>query len=152
MKKRYVVELTRKERQRLRQLVSSGKARARKLTHARILLKADSSPGGPNWPDSRIRRAVDVGTATIERVRKRFVEDGLEAALSRRKSNRLYPHKLDGDAEAHLIAIACSEAPQGYQRWTLQLLADRMVQLGHVESLSYETVRRTLKKTNLSPG
>jgi hypothetical protein len=152
MKKRYVVELTKKERQKLRQLVSSGKARARKLTHARILLKADSSLGGPNWPDSRISRAIDAGTATIERVRKRFVEDGLEAALSRRKPNRLYPHKLDGDAEAHLIAIACSEAPQGYQRWTLQLLADRMVQLGHVNSLSYETVRRTLKKTNLSIG
>ena len=152
MKKRYVVELTKKERQKLRQLVSSGKARARKLTHARILLKADSSPGGSNWPDSRISRAIDAGTATIERVRKRFVEDGLEAALSRRKPNRLYPHKLDGDAEAHLIAIACSEAPQGYQRWTLQLLADRMVQLGHVNSLSYETVRRTLKKTNLSLG
>lgn len=152
MKKLYVVELTRKERQRLRQLVSSGKATARKLTHARILLKADSSAGGPNWPDSRISQAVDTGTATIERVRKRFVEDGLEAALSRRKPNRIYPHKLDGDAEAHLIAIACSEAPQGYQRWTLQLLADRMVQLGHVDSLSYETVRRTLKKTNLSLG
>ena len=152
MKKQYVIELTKKERQRLHQLVSSGKTRARKLTHARILLKTDSSPGGPNWADSRISRAVDVGTATIERVRKRFVEDGLEAALSRRKPNRIYSRKLDGDADAHLIAIACSEAPQGYQRWTLQLLADRMVQLGHVDSLSYETVRRTLKKTNLSLG
>ena len=152
MKKKYIVELTEKERQTLQQLLSSGKAAARKLTHARILLKADSGPTGPNWPDAKISQALDVGTATIERVRKRFVEQGFEAALNSRKPNRHYNRKLDGDAEAHLIALVCSKAPQGYQRWTLQLLADRMVELGYVDSLSYETVRRTLKKTSLSLG
>lgn len=152
MKKRYIVELTGPEHQTLQQLVSSGKAAARKLTHARILLKADSSPAGPNWPDAKIGQALDVGTATIERVRKRFVEQGFEAALSSRKPNRQYKRKLDGDGEAHLIALACSEAPEGYQCWTLQLLADRMVELSYVDSLSYETVRRTLKKTHLSLG
>jgi transposase len=152
MKKKYIVELTKEERQALQQLVSAGKASARKLTHARILLKADSSPGGPNWQDSRISQALDVGTATIERVRKRFVEEGLELALNNRKPNRQYKRKLDGDGEAHLIALVCSQAPEGYQRWTLQLLADRMVELDYVDRLSYETVRRTLKKTSLSPG
>jgi len=152
MKKKYIVELTKQERQTLQQLVSAGKASARKLTHARILLKADSSSGGPNWRDSKIGQALDVGTATMERVRKRFVQEGLEVALNNRKPNRQYQRKLDGDGEAHLIALVCSQAPQGYQRWTLQLLADQMVELGYVDSLSYETVRRTLKKTNLSPG
>jgi len=152
MKKKYIIELNQEERQTLKRLVSAGKASARKLTHARILLKADSSCGGPNWQDSKISQALDVGTATVERARKRFVQEGLEAALNNRKPNRQYKHKLDGEGEAHLIALACSEAPQGYQRWTLQLLADRMVQLGYVDDLSYETVRRTLKKTSLSLG
>lgn len=152
MKKKYIIELTEEERQTLKRLVSAGKASARKLTHARMLLKADSSSGRPNWQDSKISLALDVGTATVERVRKRFVQEGLEAALNNRKPNRQYKHKLDGEGEAHLIALACSEAPQGYQRWTLKLLADRMVQLGYVDNLSYETVRRTLKKTSLSLG
>jgi len=116
------------------------------------LLKADSNTGGPAWPDWKIRQALDVGVATIERVRKRFVEEGLESALNNRKPNREYERCLDGDGEAHLIALACSKAPKGYQRWTLQLLAGRMVQLGYVDAISYETVRRALKKTNLSPG
>ena len=152
MKKKYIIELTEEERQTLKQLVSAGKASARKLTHARILLKADSSSGGPQWRDSKISQALDVGTATIERVRKRFVEEGLEAALNSRKPNRQYNCKLDGDGEAHLIALVCSKVPQGYQRWTLQLLSDQMVELGYVDSLSYETVRRTLKKTSLNLG
>ena len=152
MNKRYIVELTEEERDALRQLVSSGKTKARKLTHARILLKADSSAGGPGWHDLKISQALDVGTATIERVRKRLVEEGFEAALSSRKPNREYEHCLDGDGEAHLIALACSKAPKGYQRWTLELLAGRMVQLGYVDSISYETVRRALKKMNLSLG
>jgi transposase len=152
MKKKYIVELSKDERQTLQQLISAGKASARKLTHARILLKADNSPGGQNWQDSKISQALDVGTSTIERLRKRFIEEGLEAALNNRKANRQYKRKLDGDGEAHLIALVCSQAPKGYQRWTLQLLADQMVELGHVDSLSYETVRRTLKKTNLSLG
>ena len=152
MSKKYIVELTEEERRTLRELVSSGKAKARKLTHARILLKADSSSKGPAWPDQKISEALDVGLATVERVRKRFVEEGFEAALNNRKPSREYKRCLDGDGEAHLIALACSKAPKGYQRWTLQLLADRMVQLGYVDAISYETVRRALKKTNLSPG
>ena len=148
MNKRYIVELTEEECRTLRELVSSGKTKARKLTHARILLKADSGPGGPDWPDWKISQALDVGVVTIERVRKRFVEEELEAALNNRKPNREYERCLDGDGEAHLIALACSKAPKGYQRWTLQLLAGRMVQLGYVDAISYETVRRALKKTN----
>jgi transposase len=152
MRKIYIVTLTSEERATLQQLISSGKAAARKLIHARILLKANSSKGGPGWNDSAISQALDVGTATIERVRKRFVEDGLEAALGRRKPKRQYKRKLDGDGEAHLIALACSESPEGSARWTLRLLADRMVALEYVDELSYQTVRRTLKKTNLSRG
>ena len=152
MKKSYVVTLTDEERRSLRALVSSGKGAARKLTHARILLKADASAGGPDWTDAAISEGVDVGTATVERVRQRFVEDGLEAALVPSKPDRIYERKLDGDGEAHLIALACSESPEGRSRWTLELLADRMVALGHVESLSYQTVRRVLKKTRSSLG
>jgi transposase len=152
MKKIYIVELTEAERQLLQGLISSGKTVARKLTHARILLKADRSPQGPDWPDWRISQALEVGRVTVERVRKRFIEEGLEAALNRDKPQRIYRRKIDGQGEAHLITVACSQAPEGYQRWTLQLLADRLVELGYVDSVSYETVRRTLKKTNLSLG
>ena len=152
MKKKYVVTLTDEERQLLRAMVSRGKAAARKLMHAGILLKADSFEGGPGWYDSAIAEGLDVGRATVERVRKEFVEDGLEAALERRKPNRQYLRKLDGDGEAHLIALACSQAPEGRSRWTLRLLADRMVALEYVDHLSYETVRDVLKKMNLSLG
>lgn len=152
MKKIYIVELTKEERQGLERLISSGKTAARKLTHARILLKAASGPAGPNWSDGQISQAFDVGRATVERVRKSFVEEGLESALNRDKPERVYQRKLDGKGEAHLIAVTCSQAPEGYQRWTLQLLADRLVELGYVDSISDETVRRTLKKTNLSLG
>lgn len=152
MRKIYIVTLTSEERATLRELISSGKAAARKLSHARILLKADSSKGGPGWNDSAISRALDVGTATVERVRKRFVEESLEAALGRCSPRREYKRRLDGDGEAHLIALACSESPEGSARWTLRLLADRMVALEYVGQLSYQTVRRVLKKTNLSLG
>lgn len=152
MKKKYVVTLTAEERRSLRALVSSGKGAARKLTHARILLKADSVAGAPNWNDAGISEGLEVGHATVERVRKRFVEEGLEAALVRRKSPPARRRKLDGEAEAHLIALACSEPPAGRTRWTMKLLAGRMVALEYVDTLSDETVRRTLKKTNSSPG
>lgn len=152
MKKKYNVTLTQEERRMLREMVSRGKAAARKLTHARILLKADSSDGGPGWDDAAIAEGLDVGRATVERVRQGFVEDGLEAALERRKPRREYRRKLDGDGEAHLIALACSKAPEGRSRWTLRLLADRMVALEQVDHLSYETVRDVLKKMNLSLG
>jgi transposase len=152
MKKKYVVTLTEEERRMLRKMISGGKAAARRLMHAHILLKADQSEGGPNWEDAAIAQGLDVGTATVERVRKRFVEEGLQAALDRRRPRRAYPHKLDGDGEAHLIALACGAAPEGRSRWTLRLLAERMVALEYVEELSKDTVRRTLKKTNLSLG
>jgi len=150
--KKYVVTLTDEEREQLTQLISHGKAAAKKLTHARILLKADNRPGSPAWDDKAISVAVEVGTATVERVRRQFVEEGLAAALERRASQRHYERKLDGVAEAHLIALTCSKAPEGRKEWTMQLLADRMVVLGHVPAVSRETVRRTLKKTCSSLG
>ena len=150
--KKYVVTLTEAEREQLTQLISRGRAAARKLAHARILLKADASPGAPAWGDAAIRQALEVGTATIERVRRQFVEEGLAATLARRVSCRVYEHTLDGVAEAHLIALTCSQPPEGRKEWTMQLLADRLVVLGHVTALSRETVRRTLKKTCSSPG
>jgi transposase len=152
MKKKYIVTLTKEERQMLQVMLSRGKAAARKLMRARILLKADVGSGGPEWSDDQIAEGLEVGRATVERVRKAFVEEGLEAALERRKPRRQYLHALDGDGEAHLIALACSQAPEGRSRWTLRLLADRMVALEYVEQVSYQTVRRTLKKTNLSLG
>ena len=152
MKKKYIVTLTQEERRMLREMVSRGKAAARKLMHARILLKADVGEGAPALDDAAIAQEVEAGRATVERIRKEFVEEGLDAALERRKPRRQYRRKLDGDGEAHLIALACSRAPEGRSRWTLRLLADRMVALEHVEAVSYETVHRVLKKTNLSLG
>ena len=141
-KKKYIVDLTSEEREELEALISSGVAPARKLTRARILLKADEG-----WTDKDISEALDVGTATVERVRKRFVEWGGIKAIERRKPRRQYERKLDGDAEARLIALACSAPPEGRTRWTLQLLADKLVTLEAVDidSVSYETVRRVLK-------
>ena len=152
MKKTYIVTLTPEERRMLQEMLSRGKAAARKLMHARILLKADVAAGGPGWNDEAIVEALEVGRATVERVRKEFVEEGLEAALERRKPRRQYRRKLDGDGEAHLVALACQKPPEGRSRWTLRLLADRMVQLEYVDEISYQTVRRTLKKTNSSLG
>jgi transposase len=151
--KRYKVTLTDEERQQLQALIAAGKAAARKLTHARILLKADASPGGPAWTDQRIVEALGVGVATVERVRQRFVEEGLEAAPGHKKPDRpSRPRKLDGRAEARLIALACSAPPEGRTEWTMQLLADQLVQLEVVDSVSDETVRRVLKKTRSSRG
>lgn len=148
MRKKYIVTLTDEERRTLTALISRGKAAARKLMRARILLKADQSDGRPRVDDATIAGEVLTGRATVERVRKQFVEEGLEASLVRRKSRRQYRRKLDGDGEAHLIALACGQAPEGRSRWTLRLLADRMVSLEEVDHLSHETVRQVLKKTN----
>jgi transposase len=150
--KRYVVELITEERKQLKRLVNSGKAAAYKQRHARIMLLADEGAGSERMTDEQIAKAVSCGVATIVRLRRRFVEEGIEAALKRHESARKYERKLDGDGEAHLIALACGRPPDGYKRWTLRLLAGRMVELEYVDSLSYQTVRRTLKKTNLSPG
>ena len=147
MKKKYPVILSEAEREQLKNLIATGTAPARKLTHARILLKADQSSEGPGWVDERVADAVEVSQPTVSRVRKQYFEESLEAALNRRPPNRVYHRKLDGEQEARLIALACSEPPEGQARWSLRLLADRLVELEIVEEVSYQTVRRTLKKT-----
>ena len=151
--KKYKVTLTGPERESLGNLIAAGQAAARKLTHARILLKADAAPAGPAWNDERIAEAVEVDVRTVERVRQRFVEQGVEAALVRQKQVRpSRERKLDGDGEARLIVLACSEPPAGRGAWTLQLLADQLVALRVVGAISDETVRQVLKKTNSSRG
>ena len=150
--KKYKVTLTAEECQQLADLIAAGKAAAQKLAHARVLLKADAA-NGPAWPDARIAEAVEVSIATVERIRQRFVEQGLEAALSRKKQDRpSRPRTLDGRAEARLIALACSAPPAGRKEWTMQLLADRLVALQVVDTVCDATVRRALKKTRSSRG
>jgi hypothetical protein len=149
--KKYIVELTSEERKQLQQLVKRGKVPGYKIRHAQMLLKADQGNHGPGWPDVQVAEVFASHVTTVERLRKRFVEQDLEAALERNKRNN-YARKLDGDAEAHLIAIACSAPPAGRSEWSLRLLADRLVELSVVDSVSYMTVSRTLKKTNLSRG
>ncbi len=144
-KKKYLVALSDEERTQLEQLLRGGKVATRKATRARILLKA-----ADGWPDQRIAEALSIGRATVERTRQRFVEENLAALDERRRPGN--KPKLDSRAEARLIAEACSAAPEGRERWTLQLLADRVVQLKLADSYSYEAVRRVLKKTNSSRG
>ncbi len=148
-KKVYQVQLTDEERDHLSRIIARGEEKARKLTRARILLKADE-----NWTDEQISTALDVGLATVPRIRKRYVEGGLTHALENKASTRQYTRKIDGRNEAHLIAVVCGKPPEGNARWTLRLLADEFVVLdnGDVETISYETIRRVLKKTNLSLG
>ncbi len=152
MHQKHVVMLTEAERKQLEQLLAAGTAPARKLAHARVLLKADKGPGGPGWVDAAIAEAVEISQPTISRIRQPFVEAGLEAALTRRAPRRVYMRKLDGEHEARLIALTCSEPPAGHARWTLRLLADKLVELEVVEAVSHETVRRALKKTSSSRG
>lgn len=152
MGKRYVVTLVGEERAELEELTRVGKAAARKITHARILLKADTSAGGPGWADREICAALDVGDSTVRRVRQLFVEEGVAAALDPRPSRRPRVRKVDGAGEARLVALTCGPAPEGQARWTLRLLAEAFVAQGHAASLSHETVRQVLKKTNCGPG
>jgi len=147
--KKYIIRLSADERQVLSKLARSGKAAARKITRARVLLKADAGEGGPGWTDQRIAEALDVGVRMIEKLRRRCVEEGPEAAaLGRTWPDRPAQRKLDGAREARLVAIACSKPPIGRARWTMQLLADELVVLQVTDSISDETVRRTLKKTS----
>lgn len=147
MRKKYIVRLTSEERAHLQAMASKGKVAAYRIKHANILLAADVE--GPGWPDKRIAEAFSCHPRSVENVRRRFVLEGLTAALERKKQVRpSRERKLDGDAEARLIALACSEPPEGRDRWTLQLLADTLVRLEVVDSISDQTVRRTLKKTN----
>ena len=147
--KKHIVRLSAEERKILTKLITSGRGPARMFARARILLKADQGSQGPGWPDKRISEALDVTAQTIERVRKQLVQEGFDAVLSRRKyTQKVSRKKIDGDVEAHLIALSCSEPPPGRTRWTLRLLADSIVKLGYVESISHEAVRQTLKKTS----
>jgi hypothetical protein len=143
----YRVVLSEEQRAELRGLVSCGVAPARMLTRARILLKANHGEGGPGWADAAIAGALDVDPSTVQRVRRQFVTEGLTATLARKRPDRVYERRLDGAHEAKLIALACSEAPDGAARWSLRLLADELVRLEVVEAISHETVRQTLKKT-----
>lgn len=152
MQKKYIVTLTEPEREQLKSLIAAGRGPARRLAHARILLKADQGVSGPAWRDEAVAEAVEMSVPTVERVRQRFVEEGLDAALARSRPRREYRRKLDGQQEAQLIALACSGPPEGQARWTLHLLADKMVELEYVDKVSYQTVRRVLKKTSLNPG
>lgn len=146
MNKKYIVRLTEQEREQLDALMRKGKSAAYKIKHAHILLKADAD--GAAWSDEEISAACSVHTRTVAGLRERFVEQGLEAALNRKKQERPSQQPIfDGEAEARLIALGCSEPPQGHARWTLRLLADTVVELEIVASTSHETVRRTLKKT-----
>jgi hypothetical protein len=152
MNKKYPVLLTDAERDELLTLIGAGTAPARTLLHARVLLKADQGPHGPAWVDDRIAEAIEVSQPTVARVRRRYVEGGLDGALTRRATTRVYERRLDGAQEAKLVALACSAPPDGQVQWTLRLLADRLVELEMVETISTETVRRTLKKTRSSRG
>lgn len=150
MRKSYVVVLSAEERQSLEKLISTGRTSSKRQIRARILLKADASEAGPSWSDEQIAEALEISVSTVARVRRRSVEQGLAAVLDRGVVRRPSRRRLDGEQEARLLAVACSPPPEGRVRWTLRLLADKMVELEVVESISYETVRRTLKKTRSS--
>jgi transposase len=152
MNQKYVVKLTDEQKQHLEKLITSGTSPARMLTRARILLKSDQSKNGPNWSYEEIVEAFDVSEMLIRDVRKRFAEAGFEAAIQRKKPDREYEHSLDGEAEAHLIALACSQPPEGQKRWTLRLLKRAMQERMYVQTVSHETIRTTLKKRRLSLG
>jgi hypothetical protein len=147
MRKRYVVVLPEEERAKLHTLIGQGAASARALAHARILLKANQGQAGPGWTDAVIAAALEVHPTTVARVRALYVTAGLGAAVYRKSPEREYRRTLDGEQEAHLVALACSAPPEGRTRWTLRLLADRLVELEVVETISYETVRQALKQT-----
>lgn len=145
--KKYVVELTLDERRELRDLVKKGKA-AYRIKHANILLKADQAKGGPEWTDEQIVEAFGCHVTTVANVRKRFVTEGLDAAVGRRQEGVGRPRKLDGDAEAQMTMIACSDPPEGHKRWTIRLIADRLVELNVVDTCSRMAVHRAMKKTS----
>ena len=149
---KYAVVLTDAERARLRTLIGRGTTAARMVARARVLLKADQGEGGAAWADAAIAGALELHPTTVARIRRQFVEEGLDAALVRKRPDRVYPRVLDGAAEAHLIAVACSEPPAGRERWTLRLLAHALVRLEVVDAVSHETVRRTLEQTSSNRG
>ena len=152
MRTKFSVVLGEEERAHLRTLVGRGTASARTLAQARVLLKANQGEGGPTWSDAAIAAAVEVSVATVARVRQRYVTGGLAAALTRKAPEREYGRKLDGEQEARLVALTCGVPPDGRKRWTLRLLAERLVALAVVDTVSHETVRHVLKQTSSSRG
>ena len=150
--KRYKVTLTKEEREELIKITRKGTHKSRKFRNSYILLNCDEGEYSDKVPNKTICKILKIGMRTIDRVKKSFVEDGLEICLNGKKSSRIYKKKADGEVEAHLIALACSKVPSGFSRWSLRLLADKMVELNYVDRISHETVRKILKKTNLSLG
>lgn len=151
--KRYIVTLTEDEREKLVALVSKGKHKSQKILNVLILLGCDEGEfQTKRSTNEEMARVLNISMRKIDRVKKRFVVDGLEVALHGRKGSRIYKKKADGDFEAHLVALSCSEPPEGFARWSLRLLADKVVELDYIDSISHETVRRVLKKTKSSPG
>ena len=150
MKKKYIVELIIEERSQLKAIINADKGPAHKRRHAQMLLKADQGPNGPAWKDADIAEAFDCHVTTVENLRRRLAERGLDGALEHGNRGSYRARKLDGRAEAHLIALACGAAPKGRNRWTVRLLADQMVALGIVDSCGKSSIHRTLKKINLS--
>jgi transposase len=151
--KKQSIELTKEQRSELEEVIRKGTARARELQHAHVLLKMDAGEEGPNWGDAQIQEAFGVGASTIWRIRQRFIAHGLSDALKRRpQPERPEKRKVYGEQEAHLIALACSQAPEGYQHWTMRLLADKAVELGYFEQIDHTTVWHVLKKMNSNPG
>ena len=153
MAQRYIVRLSRDERKTLFKIIEKGTASKEKQNRARILLKADCGEEGESWKDPQIAEAFYVSVKTVERVRKSLVENGFEETLNRKiPLNSPRKRIIQGEEEAYLIAIACNEPPEGHARWTLSLLADKMVECNYVETVSHDTIGRALKKTNLNPG
>jgi transposase len=151
--KKNSIELTKEQRAALEEMIKKGKAPVRKIQHAQVLLKIDSSQDGPNWSDERIQEAFGVSAPTVWRIRRRFLEQGLNDALNRRpQPERPEKRKIDGEQEAHLIAVTCSQVPEGYKRWSMRLLAEKLVELGYYEEISHKTVWVALKKINSNHG
>lgn len=150
---KYKITLTEQEREELKKLTSKGKHKSQKIINALILLNCDEGEfQNSSATNKEIAKILKISMRKIDRVKKRFVEEGFEITLNGRKSNRTYEKKADGDFEAHLVALSCSKPPKGFSRWSLRLLADKVVELQYINSISYETVRRVLKKTKLNPG
>jgi transposase len=149
---KYKVTLTQKEREELRSITKGGTHSSKKVIHSLILLNCDEGKFSEKVNNADVAKVLKIGPRTIDRLKKKFVEEGFEAAMENRPTTRMYERKADGDVEAHLVALSCSKAPEGFARWSLRLLADKMIELQYVDDISYETVRRVLKKTNLNPG
>jgi len=149
---KYKVALTSTEREELLSITKGGTHTSKKVIHAIILLNCDEGEFSDKVNNEDVARVLKIGERTIDRVKRRFVEDGFDAALENKPTTRVYDRKADGEVEAHLVALSCSEAPDGFSRWSLRLLAEKMVELQYVDEISHETVRRVLKKTNYVPG